>query len=318
MNIHNHNSKNLKNYIKKRNPGNYAYTNFHNQNVLRIIPENPSENMTNDNKSQDEFRHYQPLDSDEDVKKPFQRPDICSKFCERGFKYFRKQFGMPDFVYEKNEVKLNDAESISSEKEFQLKRYRFLMNFKYKINPKERKKAAKTIQHWWRSKIHDKISKLRKIKFIQRTFRDYLETKKVKKNLKEKIRATVSKYRLDKLYYLLNLTVMHKNISKDKTAVRALHAWRILVKIINMKSKQLEIMERNFRKTYENLAVSMFGDRDMEPSIQSEMYNFFERVHVFGSNVTSPSDNVYQKNVVCKVSGRAQSMPRMKKVYEEN
>ena len=62
-------------------------------------------------------------------------------------------------------------QKIEKEKNYQIKRYRYLKLYRYSFNPIIRQKNAEIIQIWWRKKIVPKIDKIKKIIKIQSIYR---------------------------------------------------------------------------------------------------------------------------------------------------
>ena len=81
------------------------------------------------------------------------------------------------FLFSRDSFQLNNPEKIEEEKNYQLKRYRYLINYKYTLNPIKRCENAQKIQKWWRKQIHPKILKREKIIKIQKVFRGYITRK---------------------------------------------------------------------------------------------------------------------------------------------
>ena len=101
-----------------------------------------------------------------------------STFKDLKLKLLNKQnkFNSP-FIFYRNNIDFANTKKLENEKNYQIKRYRYLKNYKYSFNPVIRRKNSKIIQKWWRSKIEPKIDKRKKIIKIQSAFRGHLTRK---------------------------------------------------------------------------------------------------------------------------------------------
>ena len=111
-----------------------------------------------------------------------------STFNELKSKLLNKnnKFNSP-FVFYKNDLNIDDYKKVEDEKNYQIKRYRYLKAYKYSFNPVIRRKNAIIIQKWWRNKITQKINKRKKIIKLQSVFRGYI----TRKNLNDIILISV-------------------------------------------------------------------------------------------------------------------------------
>ena len=108
-----------------------------------------------------------------------------------------------NFLFERNSIHLNNTKKIEEEKNYQIKKYRFLINYKYTLNPIKRCENAQKIQKWWSKYIHPKILKKLKIIKIQNVFRGYIMRKNLNdiicvsilyQNFINKLRHAISNY----------------------------------------------------------------------------------------------------------------------------
>ena len=81
------------------------------------------------------------------------------------------------FLFYKNNIDFASTKKVESEKNNQIKRYRYLTSYKYSFNPILRRKNSKIIQNWWRNKINPILDKKKKIIKIQSIFRGYISRK---------------------------------------------------------------------------------------------------------------------------------------------
>ena len=85
--------------------------------------------------------------------------------------------------------------------------------------------------------------------------------------------------RLYRLFYIINLTKMHKNIAEQRFYRELIRKWRFISFTKKMARKKLELMYKNLHASYLQMADEIFGeDNNMNPSVFKE----FER---FGTNV---------------------------------
>ena len=88
----------------------------------------------------------------------------------------KNEFNSP-FIFYKNNLDLSNSKKVEEEKNYQIRRYRYLTAYKYSFNPVIRRKNSKIIQKWWRDKISPKIEKRKKIIKLQSIFRGYIARK---------------------------------------------------------------------------------------------------------------------------------------------
>ena len=98
-----------------------------------------------------------------------------STFTELKLNLLNKKFEFNNpFVFTRNDVDLSSTKKIEEEKNYQIKKFRYLRAYRYTINPEIRKRNSKIIQKWWRKKINPKIDRKKKIIKIQSVFKGYL------------------------------------------------------------------------------------------------------------------------------------------------
>ena len=100
-----------------------------------------------------------------------------------------------------------------------------------------------------------------------------------KKYIKTITESLVEPSRLYKLFYLVNITKMHKSIAEQRFYRELIRKWRFISFTKKMARKKLELMYKNLHASYLQMADEIFGDdNNVNPSVFKE----FER---FGSNV---------------------------------
>ena len=89
----------------------------------------------------------------------------------------KKESFISPFIFCKNGIDLANTKKIEEEKNYQMKRYRHLKNYKYSFNPSIRRENSKIIQKWWKKEINPKIIKRKKATQIQAAYRGYITRK---------------------------------------------------------------------------------------------------------------------------------------------
>ena len=140
-------------------------------------------------------------------------------------------------------------------------------------------------------KFNDRTIKPDKEDFVRTIKREakYAETRpqyqvKLFKLLRKKYIKTITTTliepsRLYRLFYLINMTKMHKNIAEQRFYRELIRKWRFVSFTKKMARKKLELMYKNLHASYLQMADEIFGDdNNVNPSVFKE----FER---FGTNV---------------------------------
>ena len=81
------------------------------------------------------------------------------------------------FTFCKNGIDITNTEKIEEEKNYQMKRYRYLKCYKYTFNSELHREKSKIIQKWWKKTIIPKLIKKRKVLKIQSVYRGYITRK---------------------------------------------------------------------------------------------------------------------------------------------
>ena len=100
-----------------------------------------------------------------------------------------------------------------------------------------------------------------------------------KKYIRTITTTLVEPSRLYRLFYLINMTKMHKNIAKQRFYRELIRKWRFISFTKKMARKKLELMYKNLHASYLQMADEIFGD---ENNINPSVFKEFER---FGTNV---------------------------------
>ena len=115
-----------------------------------------------------------------------------------------------------------------------------------------------------RPKYQIKLFKLFRRKFIQELY--YLLEEPAK---------------LYHLYYLINVSSMHKRIAKHRFYRELIRKWRFAAFAKKMAKKKLELMYKNLHASYLQMADEFFGEDNGNPSVIKEFEMFGNNVGMF-------------------------------------
>ena len=82
-----------------------------------------------------------------------------------------------------------------------------------------------------------------------------------------------------KLLYLIKLSIMHKNVAKQRFMREIIRKWRFSAFVKKMARRKLELMYKNLHLSYLQMANEVFGDED---SVNHSIIKEFER---FGNGI---------------------------------
>ena len=173
------------------------------------------------------------------------------------------------FIFNRNSIEINDMQKIEKEKNYQIKRYRYLKLYRYSFNPIIRQKNAEIIQIWWRKKIVPKIDKIKKIIKIQSIYRGYI----TRKNLNDIIYIfLIYQNFINKLRHVLG-NFVHRNYFpkryyKKKYAIEKIlplklkiyiRKWNAIAQCLNRQNKAIKLLVKNMEnKKYYLLVMKTF------------------------------------------------------------
>ena len=83
------------------------------------------------------------------------------------------------------------------------------------------------------------------------------------------------------LYYLVNVTDMHKKIAKQRFYRELIRKWRFAAFAKKMAKKKLELMYKNLHASYLQMADEFFGEDTGNPSVIKEFEMFGNNVGMF-------------------------------------
>ena len=203
---------------------------------------------------------------------------------------------LPSFInYLENKIKNKKKDTLEKIKE-QYKRIKFtqlLKNYSNKtiLNPK---KEAFNLIH--RDALYSESRPLNQIKLFK-LFR--------KKYIQELTSRLEEPARLYNLYYVVNVTAMHKKIAQQRFYRELIRKWRFAAFAKKMARKKLELMYKNLHASYLQMADEFFGEDSVNPSVIKEFEMFGNNVGMFtGENpqIGEEVNKKYYANVEKKYS----------------
>ena len=145
-----------------------------------------------------------------------------------------------------------------------------------------------------------------------------------KKYIKELTSSLEEPAKLYHLYYLINVTLMHKKIAQQRFYRELIRKWRFAAFAKKMARKKLELMYKNLHASYLQMADEFFGDDSVNPSVIKEFEMFGNNVGMFtGENpqVGEELNKKYYANVEKKyifANGQEEvQKPKKKKVIRK-
>ena len=99
-----------------------------------------------------------------------------------------------------------------------------------------------------------------------------------KKYIREILTKLEEPSRLYKLFYLVNVTQMHKKITNQRFFRELIRKWRFIAFTKKMAKRKLELMYKNLHASYMQMADEIFGDDELNPSV-------IKQFEMFGNNV---------------------------------
>ena len=114
----------------------------------------------------------------------------------------------------------------------------------------------------------------------------------IRKSIITKI-LTISKStgNLCRLYHLVNITLTHRNISKDRWILKVIKRWRFITFVKKMAQKKMELMYKDLHVTYLEMADSVLKETSPlearflpDVNIDKYLFNFNDPLLIKGSN----------------------------------
>jgi hypothetical protein len=116
---------------------------------------------------------------------------------------------------------------------------------------------------------------------------------------KKYIREITSKLeepsRLYKLFYLVNVTQMHKKISNQRFFRELIRKWRFIAFTKKMARRKLELMYKNLHASYMQMADEIFGDDEVNPSVIKQFEMFGNNVGMFTAQEPEVGEELKKK-----------------------
>ena len=116
-----------------------------------------------------------------------------------------------------------------------------------------------------------------------------------KKYIKEITTKLEEPSRLYKLFYLINVTRMHKKITKQRFFREMIRKWRFITFTKIMARRKLELMYKNLHASYMQMADEIFGDDEVNPSVIKQFEMFGNNVGMFTAQDAEVSEDIKKK-----------------------
>ena len=116
-----------------------------------------------------------------------------------------------------------------------------------------------------------------------------------KKYIKEIITQLQEPSRLYKLFYLVNVTQMHKKITNQRFFRELIRKWRFIAFTKKMARRKLELMYKNLHASYMQMADEIFGDDEVNPSVIKQFEMFGNNVGMFTAQEPEINEEISKK-----------------------
>jgi len=116
-----------------------------------------------------------------------------------------------------------------------------------------------------------------------------------KKYIKEITTKLEEPSKLYKLFYLVNVTRMHKKISSQRFFRELIRKWRFITFTKKMARRKLELMYKNLHASYMQMADEIFGDDEVNPSVIKQFEMFGNNVGMFTGQDAEVSEDLKKK-----------------------
>jgi len=116
---------------------------------------------------------------------------------------------------------------------------------------------------------------IREAKYLKiRQFLRKINIKYIKKNLE-------GPSRIYRIFYLLNITRNHINISKQNFKLVIIRKWRFISFTKKIARRQLELMYKNMHASYLEMSDEIFGEDELKFSVIKEFEKFCNNIGMF-------------------------------------
>ena len=116
-----------------------------------------------------------------------------------------------------------------------------------------------------------------------------------KKYIKEILTRLEEPSRLYKLFYLVNVTQMHKKITNQRFFRELIRKWRFIAFTKKMARRKLELMYKNLHASYMQMADEIFGDDEVNPSVIKQFEMFGNNVGMFTAQEPEVGEEMSKK-----------------------
>ena len=116
-----------------------------------------------------------------------------------------------------------------------------------------------------------------------------------KKYIKELTKSLEEPSQLYQLYYLINVTAMHKRIAKQRFIRELIRKWRFAAFAKKIARTKLELMYKNLHASYLQMADEFFGDDNVNPSVIKEFERFGNNVGMFTGEEPQVGEDMNKK-----------------------
>ena len=116
-----------------------------------------------------------------------------------------------------------------------------------------------------------------------------------KKYIREIVTKLEEPSRLYKLFYLVNVTQMHKKITNQRFFRELIRKWRFIAFTKKMARRKLELMYKNLHASYMQMADEIFGDDEVNPSVIKQFEMFGNNVGMFTAQEPEVGEEMSKK-----------------------
>ena len=116
-----------------------------------------------------------------------------------------------------------------------------------------------------------------------------------KKYIREIVTRLEEPSRLYKLFYLVNVTQMHKKITNQRFFRELIRKWRFIAFTKKMARRKLELMYKNLHASYMQMADEIFGDDEVNPSVIKQFEMFGNNVGMFTAQEPEVGEEMNKK-----------------------
>ena len=182
-------------------------------------------------------------------------------------------------IKERNQISLNEIKRSYSSNKFCY----LLKKFSNKQILSPKKDIVDALK---REKKYSQTRPLYQIKLFKLLRKKYI--KEITTNLEEPSR-------LYKLFYLVNVTQMHKKITNQRFFREMIRKWRFITFTKKMARRKLELMYKNLHASYMQMADEIFGDDEVNPSVIKQFEMFGNNVGMFTAQEPEVGEELKKK-----------------------